>query len=137
MVVLLSGITLTAQRHDGKRSGMRDLTPQQEATLQTKKLTLELDLNQSQQKEIESMLLTNAELRKTKQEQRKAKKEEGTRPTNEERFAMQNERLDNRIAHKTEMKKLLTEEQFTTWEKMNDGKRKGHKPTGKKRPGRS
>ncbi len=136
IVVLLSGITLTAQRHEGKRNGMQDLTPQQEATLRTKKMTLELDLNQTQQKEIESMLLANAELRKTKREQWKAKKVDGAKPTKEERFAMQNERLDNKIAHKAEMKKLLTEAQFAKWEKMNDDKRQGHKREGK-RKGRS
>ncbi|MFT5737155.1 MAG: hypothetical protein ACJAU2_001372 [Maribacter sp.] len=53
---------------------MKDLNPKQIATLQTKNMTLPLDLDQNQQKEVESILLANAELRKTKLGQRKGKK---------------------------------------------------------------
>ncbi|MFT6796286.1 MAG: protein CpxP [Maribacter sp.] len=130
IVVLLTGVYLTAQRHEGKRNGMKDLNPEQMATLQTKKMTLALDLSQNQQKEVASILLAHAELRKTKQEQRKAKRDEDTKPTKEERFAMQNERLDYMIAHKAEMKKLLTEVQFSKWGKMQHKRHEDRKDSG-------
>lgn len=131
IAVLLIGISLTAQRHESKRNGMSDLTPQQVATLQTKKMTLALDLDEAQQKEVESLLAEKAALRKAKLEERSIKRDEENRPTKEERFAMQNEHLDQQIAHKAEMKKILTEKQFTRWEKMQQGdrggKNRGHK----------
>lgn len=135
IVLLFSGVYLTAQGHRAKHDGIKDLNPEQKATLQTKKMTLALDLDQNQQKEMYSLLLSNAQFRKAKMEERK--KMEGNQPSKEERYAKQNERLDQRIAHKAEMKKLLTEEQFNKWENMNDGKRKTKKHKGKKKYGKS
>lgn len=130
ILVLLSGVYLTAQRHEGKRIGIKDLNAEQMANLQTKKMTLALDLNHSQQKEVASILLADAELRKTKQEERKNKREEDTRPTKEERFAMQSERLDHMITHKANIKKILTKEQFVAWEKIQHKRQRGRKGRG-------
>jgi len=125
VVVLISGITLSAQRHQGDRGTMQDLSPQEIATLQTKKMTLALDLDQKQQTEVQSLFLTNTTERKNKMDERKSKKEDGNRPSKEERYAMQNERLDHMIAQKASMKKILTEAQFEKWEKMQLRRQKG------------
>ena len=125
VIVLLSGLVLTAQRNEGKRNGMRDFNPEQIAELQTKKMTLALDLNTTQQKEIASIMLINAKLREQKSVERKANKESESRPTKAERFAMQNERLDHMIAQKTKMKNILTLEQFEKWEKMQPKRQSG------------
>jgi hypothetical protein len=125
IIVLFSGVVLTAQRHEGKRNGMKDLDSEQMATLQTKKMTLNLDLNETQQKEVKTLLLSEADFRKSKMARRNGKKEEENRPSKDERFAMQNERLDRMIALKTEMKKILTETQFEKWEKMQHRRQKG------------
>ncbi|MFC4097675.1 hypothetical protein [Euzebyella saccharophila] len=121
ILMCLVGFTAMAQkgeRHQGK--GKMDLTPEQIATLQTKKMTLALDLDEKQQKKIMSMNLERAEMRKAKMEERKAARDndEAKRPTAEEKYVMQNERLDQMIAHKAEMKDILSEEQFQKWEKM-------------------
>ncbi|WP_211251596.1 hypothetical protein [Maribacter antarcticus] len=44
--------------------------------------------------------MANTKLRKTILGQRKAKRDEDTRPTKEERFTIQNEQLDHMIAQK-------------------------------------
>lgn len=132
-IILLSGIVLTAQRHEGKRKGMRDFNPEQIAELQTKKMTLALDLNTTQQKEIKLIMLDNAEYKKQKMAERKAKKESDTRPTEDEKFAIQNERLDHMIAQKTKMKNILTLEQFEKWEKMQHKRKSGDKDRKTKR----
>ncbi len=134
VVVLISGISLNAQRHAGDRNSMKDINPQEIATLQTKKMTLALDLDQKQQTEIQSLFLTNATERKNKMDERKASKEEGNRPSKEERFAMQNERLDHMIAQKAAMKEILSQEQFEKWETMQEKRQKGKK---KRRQGKS
>ena len=54
----------------------------------------------------------------------KAKKEKGEKPTADERFAMKNEMLDNQIAMKARMKKILKPEQFTKWEEKQADRKK-------------
>ena len=120
-VLLLAGFTTMAQKgergtRDG-RGGMQDLSSEQMATLQTKKMTLVLDLTQNQQEQVKSLQLEKAKRRKVKMEERKAQKEAGEvkKPTSEERFNMENERLDLQIAQKAEMKKILSDEQYEKW----------------------
>lgn len=133
LLLCMVGLTAMAQKgENGYRGGKKDLTPEQMATLQTKKMTLALDLTQEQQTTIQAMNLEKAKMRKAKMETRKAAKErvEAKKPTAEERYAMQNKRLDQMIAHKAEMKNILSEEQYERWEKMAHrkgihGKRKG------------
>jgi len=141
-IALLIGVFAMAQK-EGKsnRGAMKDLTPEQMATLQTKKMTLALDLSEAQQSQIQVLNLENAKTRKAKMEKRKAKKEggENQKPTSEEQYAMQNARLDQMIARKSEMKEILSEEQYVKWEKMahrrskhRKGKGKNHKKGDKK-----
>lgn len=103
-----------------KMDRFQDLTPEEMATLQTKKMTLHLDLNESQQKEIQKINLENAIDRKAKMEARKAQREDGTmaKPSKEEHLKMMNDRLDKQIAMKAKMKKILNDEQFVKWEKQ-------------------
>lgn len=130
LVMLLAGATVMAQegRKKHHREVMKDLTPEQIATLHTKKMTLALDLSDTQQKQVQVLSLENAKLRKAKMEERKARKESGEskKPTPEERYELQLERLDNQIAHKAEMKAILSPEQYEKWEKLHFHKRKHH-----------
>lgn len=108
------------QNKKEKMQKMHNLSPEETATLQTKKMTLHLDLNEKQQAEVKEILLENATLRKAKMEERKAKKESGEmqKPTSEERYKMANAKLDHQIAMKAKMKKILNEEQFAKWERF-------------------
>ncbi len=111
---------------NGHRGNLEDLSPEQMATLQTKRMTLALDLNEAQQKQLQKINLDQVTSRKEKMDEMKAKKESGemTKPTSEERYAMQTARIDKQIAHKAQMKQLLSKEQYVKWEKMQQ--RKGH-----------
>lgn len=117
------GAMAFAQRdgHRGQRGEYhQDLTAEQLATLKTKKMTLALDLNQEQQQAIFEFNKANAEFRKGKMEDRKAQRDTGERsgPTTEERYSMENARLDRMIAQQQKLKKILTDEQFDQWKKM-------------------
>lgn len=120
------------QNKKKKMHKMHNLTPEQAATMKTKRMTLHLDLNEKQQKEIYAIMLANAEARKAKMEEFKAKRESGEmkRPTAEERFKMAEARLDHQIAMKAKMKDILNEEQFAKWEKAQA--RMAHKAKQKK-----
>ena len=137
VALLLIGFTARAQqqnREEGRRH-MANLSPEQMATLQTKRMTLALDLTADQQSKIQEMFAKNAAERKSKMEDLKARKESGETLSDDEKFDMKNERLDNQIAHKEEMKTILDDAQYAKWEKMH-AKRGKHKK-GKARKHRS
>lgn len=115
-----------------------DLTPEEAATLQTKKMTLHLDLNDKQQKEIYAINLDNSTKREAMMASYKAKKESGNkeRPTKEQRLAMENAKLDHQIATKAKMKSILNSEQFEKWEKFQ-GKMKKRAVGMKKEKGKN
>ncbi|MFC7356579.1 hypothetical protein ACFQO1_02680 [Jejudonia soesokkakensis] len=126
--MLLVGITVTAQDRESKkevrkemRERAKDLTPQQIASLQTKKMTLHLDLTEKQQIEVEKLNLEIATNRKAMAEKRKKMEE----LSNDERVAMREQMLDEQIATKKKFKAILTEAQFSTWEKGRMKKRRG------------
>lgn len=118
IAVLFASVTMIAQR--GPRQGNdrmgKDLTAEQIATLQTKKMTLELALDNSQSDKIYKVVLAQAKDRKAMMEARKSK-DDKPELTKEQRYAQTNERLDKRIAFQKEMKSILTEEQFKKFEK--------------------
>ncbi len=105
------------------------LTPEQVAALQTKRMTLALDLTQAQQEQVQKLHLENARLRKEKMEKIKKERDEarGKDLNSDERFSRESERLDHMIALKASMKKILNGEQFEKWEKsLHHRKHRGH-----------
>ena len=122
--LLLSGVLTQAQR--GEHHKMQELSAEQIATLQTKKLTLALDLNAAQQQDIQKLNEENARLKKEKMEARKVARDENVRKeiNSDEKFNQHVERLDRAIEHKAKMKKILSKEQFDKWEEIQ--KKKGH-----------
>lgn len=132
IMIILASVTLTAQR--GSRSGndrmSKNLTAEQTATLQTKKMTLALALDENQSSKVYDLMLQEAKERKAKKAERKNNKEK-TRPTKEERYAKVNKHLDDQIAMQNKMKKILTEEQFAKFEKTKMNRRMKGKHRGK------
>ena len=90
---------------------MKEMSPEQEATLWTKKMTLELDLNETQQDQMYALILEKA---KAKSQRFKNLPKE--RPNEEQIFEMEVDRLDQKIAMKKALKSILTKKQFERWE---------------------
>ena len=138
-IILLLSMTMEAQERKERKERHRrgvDLTTEQMATLQTKKMALFLDLNQNQQNEVHSLLTEQAELRQAKIAAFKEKRKEGVELTKEDKFRMQNDRLDAQIKNKAAMKNILSKEQFEKFEKANMRKRQAmNKKGGSKRKG--
>ncbi|MET6991441.1 hypothetical protein [Sediminicola arcticus] len=120
------GLAQNEIRENRHRGNLEELSPEQISTLQTKRMTLALDLSEAQQKQLQKINLDQATSRKVKMEERKSKKEAGemTKPSSDERYAMQTEKMDKLISHKAQMKELLSKEQYEKWEKMQHRKRK-------------
>lgn len=123
------------QRCDPMEKGQRigDFTPEEMAQLQTKKMTLNLDLTVAQQKQIETLNLENAKNRKTLMETRQAnmKNGKGEKPSKEERLSMMNTRLDKQLEMKQKMKKILNDDQFEKWEENHNRKQRGSRQKNK------
>lgn len=115
------------RRHDGNQ--MEKFTPEQRNELMLKKMTLELDLNASQQKEMGKIIAEKSAKREAHLKDRKAKTE---KPTSDEIFKMKSKMLDEQIAMNAKMKKLLSPEQFKKWDELkkqhHEGMRKNHHP---------
>ena len=121
-LLLVSTLTFAQQRGSGKMgknapmNQSESFTPEQQTELQVKRMTLHLDLTTKQQEEIKKIVLENSKKQAAKRAEMQAKRADGKTPTSDERFQMQNQRLDNQIAMKTELKKILTKEQMEKWE---------------------
>ncbi|WP_298898042.1 DUF4890 domain-containing protein [uncultured Psychroserpens sp.] len=109
------------KRERGARAEMmKDMSPEEIATITTKKMTLALDLTEKQQAQVKEVMLTQAETMKAKRNEREEmKKEKGEKKiSKEDRVKMMNQRLDDQIAMKKKMKSILTSEQYEKWESL-------------------
>ena len=100
------------------------LSPEQQTELQVKKMTLDLDLDANQQKELRTILLENAKKREAKKMALKEKMSKGQKPTTDEQFEMKSKMLDDKIEHKAQLKKILKPEQFQKWEQHQENRTK-------------
>lgn len=116
-VVIMMGITVNAQT---KKEHKEALTPEQKVELRVKKLTLALDLNSKQQKEMKVLLLSKETERQQVIEKLKLDNKAKKELTADERFAMKNNALDKKIEMKEEMKRILTKEQIEKLDKISE-----------------
>jgi len=122
LVVIMTTGAFAQNQQGTMMKGMKDFTPDQMATLQTKKMALALDLNNTQQNQILAINKKQAIERKKKTDLYKSMKESEAKPTSDERFKMMNDMLDSKLAHQKEMKKVLNEKQYEVWKKMQKNK---------------
>ena len=121
MAIITMGAFAQNQKREFKKS---ELTPEQVAELQTKKMTLGLELTEAQQKEVYNLKKDQAIIRESKRKEMMALREKGEKPINKNSFERRNSRLDAQLAHQKEMKNILNEGQYETWKKSR--KHKAH-----------
>lgn len=105
---------------------LKSFSAEQIATLQTKKMTLSLDLNLKQQNEIFNVFLEEVKFKKIKRgeiNERKNNSKEGL--SSEEIFDMMNEKLDHQIALNNKMKTILNKDQFLVWQEFKIREKRG------------
>lgn len=134
--LLLAGLSATAQhmtREGRGRQQMQEFSPDEMATLQSKKMMLALDLSSNQQQELKTLLSKRIQKR---QEMRQAhQKDTAALADPRQRYQRMNERLDGEIAFRQDLKKILTEPQYDKWRQMNPPREMGHPPGRKHRKG--
>lgn len=130
--LLISGMMVSAQQQDkparvsseNKKGRVEPLKPEQRVELRLKKMTLDLDLTEKQQIELKKLLLADSQKNEAKWAELREKKEKNGKLTNDERFALQNEMLDNKIEMKEALKAILSAEQMTKWEESQPKNRR-------------
>ena len=114
-LTLLLSVTINAQRRQNQRNGNRSIqTPEQIATLQSKRMALALDLDKKQLDAVYTLMKENAEDRA----KLRAERQNSTNQDRPQRFDLKSSRLDKQIAMKAEMKKILNADQFQKWEEI-------------------
>lgn len=133
ILVLALGISINTQAQKKDRGDHKDnLTPKQKTELAVKKMTLKLDLTDSQVSQIKPLLEKRTEERVKMHEKRKASKEANKELTADQRYDIKNKKLDEKIAFKKRMKQILNEEQYKKFEKMASHRKGKHGKKGKK-----
>lgn len=104
-------------RKEMKREYFKDMSAEDMATLKTKKLTLMLDLDDSQAKKVYNVVLGESKFLKEKMASKEDKKDKKKEFSKEEKLKLANERLDRKIAFKRAMKSILNDEQYKRFER--------------------
>ena len=129
LALLIVGTTIIAQERNRKHQGnkMEQFTPEQQNQLMLKKMTLELDLTEAQQKEMTAFISGKMAKKEAHKAEMKAMKEKGEKPTADQKYEMKNKMLDEQIVMKSRVQKILTPAQYEKWEKMKQNKKKEYK----------
>ena len=138
MVALIAATAMMAQKGPRKEMSQRpgmDFTPEQMATLQSKRMALMLDLTEKQQQQVYGLKLKSAQARKARMGERKALKGNGQqeRPSAQQRYDWRVAQLDRQLAHQEQMQKILNDEQYQQWRTLRrQGFGKWKNQTGKR-----
>lgn len=130
VALLIVGMTSFAQVRkapENRKAQMEQLSPEQRNELQLKKLTLDLNLNASQQNEMKKIIAEQTAKREARMAERNANKDKAVKPKANERFARKNQMLDEQIAMKQRVSKVLSAEQMEKWEQMKTDKKRNFK----------
>ena len=109
--LLVVGLTTFAQEKEGKRNEREKLTQEQKVDFQVKRITKDLDLNEKQAKDVRNLIAKEVEKREAKRAQLKDLKDN-------KRDEMRAQMEAEEAAVSSDMKKILTPEQYTKWGKI-------------------
>lgn len=123
VLLIAIAFVFTTQAQQQRKERKPQLSVEQHTDLALKKLTLALDLSEKQQNQIQPLLKSQAEKRMQMMEKRKEMRKNNTKPTAEEMYKAQADRLDDQIAMKKKMKTILNETQFEKFEKIEKDRR--------------
>lgn len=135
LLIAIAFVTIQTNAQDHKKDQQRNhiemmkkLSPEDRASIRTKRMTLELDLNAAQQTQVKKILLQEATEKQQNIESRQnTKKGERKEVTQEDYVKHINNKLDHKIEMKSKMKKVLTPEQYKKWELASSKRHKKDK----------
>ncbi len=105
-----------------KREKMKNLSSEQKADLRVKKMTKKLELSEVQKSQLKKLFLGKS---KKRMANRETTKEDKAAMSAEELSAMRAKKMEQKAEYKSQMKAILTDAQYATWEsEMARGKNK-------------
>ncbi|CAA0164982.1 hypothetical protein ACE1MK_07005 [Tenacibaculum maritimum] len=127
IIILIFTFSFSSQAQKGHkyREG-KGMTIAQKTDLEVKKMTLKLDLTEEQQQQIKPLLFEKIAQKEEMYKKRKAIKEhreKGEKLSADERFKIKSHHLDQMIAFKADMKRILNEKQYQKFERIATRKR--------------
>ena len=122
VALLVVGLTTFAQEKE-KKGDRKNMSPEERTEMRVEKMTKELDLNETQQKQVKELLASQKENREEFIEKRKEIKETAEKATKEQRAEMKAKMEENKEAIKSKMKTILTDEQYKKWESNMEEKK--------------
>lgn len=111
----------------------QQLSAEQKTELQVKRMTLDLELTEKQQKEIKSLVLEQNQKLEERRKDRDQRREEMAKMTKDERFKMQSQALDDELAFQAKVKKILTDDQYVKWQAQRERRKDIMKSQAKKK----
>ena len=111
LLATLPALGQHSRKGEMRKSPEYQMSSEERATLKSKEMALMLDLSDSQLNQVQKTLEAHFEEGKTLRESRKNAEE------SDDRFEMRNARLDHQLALQGDMKRILSEEQYTLWKK--------------------
>lgn len=131
LCALLIGLGASAQHrpHHTNRGNEHstELSTQQRATIQSKRLTLALGLDQQQQDQVATLLKTRLDERMEWKARRKSEAGSDQQKDGASRYAALNNRLDREIAFQENIKSILSDSQFEQWRSLREDRMKERK----------
>ena len=131
LCALLIGLGASAQHRpnhpDHGNENNTELSAEQRATIQSKRMRLALGLDQQQQEQIAVLFKTRLDEQMERREQRKSEGGPDKEKDRESRYTALNDRLDREIAFQDDIKGILTDSQFEQWRSLREGKMKEQK----------
>lgn len=126
IVVLLAGMINFAQKRkvDFKTDKKELFTLEQKAVLKAKKMTLELDLTDSQQQELVKIFSVDEMKKEVTRKDIKSKNSTEDKENTPDLFAQKNRNLDSKIELNRKLKEIFSEEQFKKWKSISSHKKK-------------
>lgn len=118
-LAIIAGFVFNANAQKKQKQHQKpDFTVEQQTTIAVKKLTLALDLSESQQKKMYPLLLTVTTNKQKMMEERKANKDNRPELSSDEIYAKMIAKLDQQIAFQGKVKEVLNKDQYEKWKKM-------------------
>jgi hypothetical protein len=128
LCALLIGLSAGAQHrsHNPVRGSQHrtELSAEQQATIQSKRMTLALGLNKQQQDQMAALLKTRLDARKELRARLKSEADSAKEKDGASRYVAINDRLDRQIAFQENLKGILSESQFEQWRSLRENQRK-------------
>ncbi|WP_165499062.1 DUF4890 domain-containing protein [Gramella sp. KN1008] len=124
LILLLFSVVTFAQERGERRSEMSD---EEMAILGAKRLAMQLDLNEEQEAQLKELYTKRIGEQRELMQERREEREEIRKELQKERAKIREEHQEMSEEYKAELKKILTEEQYTKWEQLQEKRRKGRK----------